>query len=79
MVRTPSVYLSPQQIAVLQLSWDGLSIKQVAAQLGLSANTVKNYRKGIYEKWGVHNVEGMLRTGVERGLLKIKPKKEQAA
>lgn len=71
--------LSPQQIAVLQLSWDGLSIKQVAARLGLSINTVKNYRKSIYDKWGVHNVEGMLRTGVERGLLRITPKKEHAA
>ena len=62
---------SPQQLTVMQLSWNGLSIKETAAWMGLSAKTVKNYRQHIYDKLGVSNVEGMLRQGVERGFLTI--------
>jgi DNA-binding NarL/FixJ family response regulator len=63
--------LSPQQLTIMQLSWDGLTIKETAMQMGLSDKTVKNYRNNIYEKLGVSNVEGMLRQGVERGFLTI--------
>lgn len=59
--------LSPQQKSVLQCSWEGLSMKDTARVLGLSEKTVKNYRTHIYQKFGVGNVEGMLRQGVERG------------
>lgn len=61
--------LSEQQRAVVQLAWDGLDVKESAQVLGLAWRTVKNYRAMIYLKWGVRNVEGMLRQGVERGLL----------
>lgn len=63
--------LSPQQLTIMQLSWDGLTIKETAMQMGLSYKTVKNYRNNIYEKLGVSNVEGMLRQGVERGFLSV--------
>lgn len=71
------VTLSPQQLTILRLSWEGLSMKETAAWMGLSDKTVKNYRLNIYEKWGVHNVEGMLRQGVERGLIGVKPEVEE--
>lgn len=61
--------LTDRQRAVLQLAWDGLDMKETAQAIGLSWRTVKNYRAMIYLKWGVRNVEGMLRQGVERGLL----------
>lgn len=61
--------LTERQRAVLQLAWDGLDMKETAQAIGLSWRTVKNYRATIYLKWGVRSVEGMLRQGVERGLL----------
>lgn len=61
--------LSPAQLSVLQMAWDGLDVKETAQALGLAWQTVKNYRALIYMKWGVRNVEGMLRQGVERGLI----------
>lgn len=61
--------LSEQQRAVLQMAWDGLDVKETAQVLGLAWQTVKNYRSLIYMKWGVRNVEGMLRQGVERGVI----------
>ncbi len=61
--------LSPQELKILQLAWDGLSVKESEAVLGLAWQTVKNYRANIYRKFDVRNVEGMLRQGVERGLI----------
>lgn len=71
MITKSRAELSPQQLTIMQLSWDGLTIKETALQMGLSDKTVKNYRNNIYEKLGVSNVEGMLRQGVERGFLSI--------
>lgn len=64
--------LSPKQLAVLNYSWKGFDTKQTAALMGLSYPTVKNYRQHIFIKFGVNNVEGMLREGVERGFIEIK-------
>ena len=71
MITKARAELSPQQLTIMQLSWDGLTIKETAMQMGLSDKTVKNYRNNIYEKLGVSNVEGMLRQGVERGFLSV--------
>lgn len=71
MITKARAELSPQQLTIMQLSWDGLTIKETAMQMGLSDKTVKNYRNNIYEKLGVSNVEGMLRQGVERGFLTV--------
>lgn len=69
--------LSPQQLMVMQLSWNGMSIKETASWMGLSEKTVKNYRNNIYEKLGVSNVEGMLRQGMERGFLSVSNRIEE--
>jgi two-component system response regulator DevR len=45
--------LSPQERRVVALVADGLTNKQIATQLGLSNNTVKNYLIGAYGKLGV--------------------------
>lgn len=71
MITKARAELSPQQLTIMQLSWDGPTIKETAAWMGLSDKTVKNYRNNIYEKLGVSNVEGMLRQGMERGFLTI--------
>jgi DNA-binding NarL/FixJ family response regulator len=63
------VGLSEQQLCVICLSWEGLSVKEIAIRMNLSARTVKNYRAHLYEKFDVHNVEGLLRKGVEQGFL----------
>jgi len=69
MITNERLEFTRQQLTVMQLSWNGMSVKDTAAYMGLSEKTVKNYRHHIYEKLGVSNVEGMLRAGVERGIL----------
>lgn len=69
--RDEDARLSPRQRQVLQLAWDGWDVKGTARALGLSPATVKNYRAMIYRKFEVGGVEGMLRQGVERGLIRV--------
>lgn len=61
--------LSTQEAIVLKHSWDALTVKETADRMRLSEKTVKNYRRNIFEKFAVSNVEGMLRQGVERGYI----------
>lgn len=49
--RLPS--LTPREWQVCQLAAQGKSNKQIAAELGLSVNTVQNYLKSAYKKLGV--------------------------
>lgn len=46
--------LAPREIEVLRLLVRGLSDKEIAARLMLSAHTVNDYCKRIYRKLGVH-------------------------
>lgn len=73
MITKARAELSPQQLTILQLSWDGLTVKEQALCLGLAVTTVKRHRQNIYERLGVRNVEGMLRCGVARGYLSTRP------
>lgn len=61
--------LSVQELTILRHSWDALTVKETASRMRLSEKTVKNYRHKIFDKFGVTNVEGMLRQGVERGYI----------
>jgi DNA-binding NarL/FixJ family response regulator len=47
--------LSPRELSVLGLLAEGYSYTALAAQLGITANTVRNHIRGIYEKLHVHS------------------------
>jgi DNA-binding NarL/FixJ family response regulator len=47
--------LTPQESKVAQLATEGLSNREIAAKLGLSEHTVKNYMFRVFEKIGVSN------------------------
>lgn len=47
--------LSPRELAVLGLLAEGYSYTALASQLGITANTVRNHIRGIYEKLHVHS------------------------
>lgn len=62
--------LSPREWAVAQRIARGCSNREVAAELDISANTVKTYVARIFEKYGVHNrveLAMRLRDGEEAG------------
>ena len=50
----PEHALTPQEIRIVRMLAAGDSYKEVADQLGISVNTVRNYIRSIYEKLQVH-------------------------
>lgn len=57
---TSDVHLSQRETQVLQLIADGLSNKQIAAELGIAEATVKTYVTSLFEKLGaVHRAHAV--------------------
>lgn len=61
--------LTSREREILALLADGLGNKQIAARLGISANTVKTHLELVFEKLGVSTRAEAVATGVKRGLL----------
>jgi len=63
--------LTPRELEVLELLADGLPNKRIAAQLGVSPETVKFHVAQISGKLGVANRTEAVRVAMRRGLLSI--------
>ena len=50
----PQPHLTPRQVEVLRLLERGRSTKQIAAELHLAPETVKNHIRGLFRVLGVH-------------------------
>ena len=50
----PHPHLSPRQVEVLRLLQQGHSTKQIAAELHLSTETVRNHIRRLFRALGVH-------------------------
>ena len=61
--------LTPRELEVLQLICDGLSNKEIAVRLGLSANTVAVHRARIMNALGVHKTAELVRYAMQNGLI----------
>lgn len=61
-----STPLSPRELAVLRLLLSGLSLKEVAATLGLSITTVSTYKKRVMAKFGYKTNADLYGLSVER-------------
>ncbi|MCG5055010.1 MAG: response regulator transcription factor [Myxococcales bacterium] len=61
--------LTPRERQIVQLVAQGLSSKEIASRLSVSAKTVANHRVSIMAKLGVHNVAGVTRYAIEQGLI----------
>lgn len=49
------MHLSPRQVQILSLISEGLSDKEIAQRLGMSARTVDSHLRRLYEKHAVHS------------------------
>ncbi|HJP85738.1 MAG TPA: response regulator transcription factor [Gemmatimonadaceae bacterium] len=62
--------LSDREFEVLRALGSGMMVKDVAAQLGLSAKTVSTYRTRLLEKMGLKTKQDLVRYVVAHDLLK---------
>jgi DNA-binding NarL/FixJ family response regulator len=67
--RAPHELLSHREFEVLRALGSGLTVKDVAAQLRLSAKTVSTYRARLLEKMGLRSTADLVRYVVAHGLL----------
>ena len=63
--------LAPREKAVLTLLARGLSSKQIAGELRLSAKTVDHYRTALMAKLNIHEVAGLTRYAVSMGMVNL--------
>jgi DNA-binding NarL/FixJ family response regulator len=61
--------LTPRELEVLQLICDGLSNKEIAEKLALSANTVAVHRANIMNTLGVHKTAELVVYALQNGLV----------
>jgi DNA-binding NarL/FixJ family response regulator len=61
--------LTSREAEVLQLIAEGLSNKQIAAELGISIKTVEKHRQQVMNKLNIHDVAGLTRYAISKGLV----------
>jgi DNA-binding NarL/FixJ family response regulator len=65
----PATFTSREK-DVIQKICEGLSSKQIAAELRLATRTVERYRDGIMRKMKVHNSAALVRYAISNGLFR---------
>lgn len=63
--------LTPRQREVLQLIAEGLSTKEVAAQLDLSIKTVETHRAALMARLGIFDIAGLVKFAARHNLISI--------
>lgn len=63
--------LSGREVEVIRVLCEGLSSKEIARRLHISAKTVENHRYNIYRKCGVDSIAGLMRYAIQHGLASI--------
>ena len=63
--------LTTRELEVLRLICDGKSNKEIAADLGLSANTVSVHRANIMDALGIHKTAELVVYAIRSGLVNL--------
>jgi len=69
----PSAFslLTTREREVLQLLAEGMSVKQIAFQLGLSVKTIETHREQIMNKLNIHSVAELTKYAIREGLTSL--------
>jgi DNA-binding NarL/FixJ family response regulator len=67
----PIASLTPRQREVLQLLAEGLSAKQIAAKLEISARTVEFHKYQMMETMGIHTNAELIHFAIKHGLVEL--------
>ncbi|MFO7188559.1 MAG: LuxR C-terminal-related transcriptional regulator, partial [Pseudomonadota bacterium] len=68
---SPAAELPERQREVLKRIAEGMSTKEIAYELGLSAKTVEAHRARLMERVGVKDIAGLVRHAIRIGLVKV--------
>lgn len=62
-------HLTTREAEVLQLIAEGRANKQIAAELNISIKTVEKHRQQVMNKLGIHDVAGLTRHAIAKGII----------
>src|SRR5581483_9071728 len=62
-------YLTTREAEVLQLIAEGRANKQIAAELCISIKTVEKHRQQVMNRLGIHDVAGLTRHAIAKGII----------
>ena len=65
----PLDLLTPREREVVQLVAEGKTTKEIAEVLGVSVKTAESHRANIMEKLDIHEIAGLVRYAIRRGLI----------
>jgi DNA-binding NarL/FixJ family response regulator len=68
-VKRRADYLTTREAEVLQLIAEGRANKQIAAELCISIKTVEKHRQQVMNKLGIHDVAGLTRHAISKGII----------
>jgi DNA-binding NarL/FixJ family response regulator len=68
-IRKRNDHLTSREAEVLQLIAEGRANKQIAAELGISIKTVEKHRQQVMNKLGIHDVAGLTRHAIAKGII----------
>jgi DNA-binding NarL/FixJ family response regulator len=71
-VKRRSGYLTTREAEVLQLIAEGRANKQIAAELCISIKTVEKHRQQVMNKLGIHDVAGLTRHAIAKGMIETR-------
>lgn len=77
-LETPSMELSPRETTIVRLVSLGLTNRQIAEKLFLSAHTVMTHRKNISGKLGIKSVSGLTVYAIVNNIITIEEVSSQA-
>ncbi|HEX7529536.1 MAG TPA: response regulator transcription factor [Pyrinomonadaceae bacterium] len=63
--------LTPRQREILTLIAEGRSTKDIARRLNISVKTVESHRAQLMERLDIHDVAGLVRFAIKKGLVKV--------
>lgn len=68
-----TVRLTRRENEVLVMIASGMANKEIAHNLGISIKTIEKHRQQVMDKLGVHEVAGLTRYAINKGLVSIVP------
>jgi DNA-binding NarL/FixJ family response regulator len=72
-VRTRYDALTAREREILQLIAEGKTNKDIARLLNVSVNTIETHRAHVMEKQDIHDLAGLIRYAIQKGLTPSQP------
>jgi DNA-binding NarL/FixJ family response regulator len=63
--------LSAREREIFKLLADGLSVKEIAARLGVSVKTVDVHKYNLMRKLDIHDLAGLIKYAIQRKLIRV--------